>query len=336
MQPEDKKTYIDEAERLRMRHMQEHPDYKYKPRRRKLSKRAGKKGTEHGTEDKKFAEFQNKETGKGITLGDLTSCSGAVYGGYSLNLHHGVVHTPTTPESSLPPSPVRSFGAPTKYERDIKSQSFGHPQYPTLTPEPSPVEVKDNQFTFSPEDIYSQFLSVDEQPLYSDYLRSLSFRNNSESDASVQSTPSYFPNACAQDSLSTLRQMVHSPHLTMYPWQYSGFYVPSVPQFPAINTFMTSYPAANYMSPYAIHVNEQQYILQHITEQESLANVDPHEFDQYLIGNSPKEEYDNNSSFGSVSEEGDEEAKYTDSDIQIKLEASEHETTSESDTDNLQ
>lgn len=36
MTKEEKSPYVNDAEKLRQKHMEEHPDYKYRPRRRKV------------------------------------------------------------------------------------------------------------------------------------------------------------------------------------------------------------------------------------------------------------------------------------------------------------
>ncbi|XP_060066893.1 transcription factor Sox-17-beta.3-like [Ylistrum balloti] len=329
---DEKKTFIDEAERLRVRHMQEHPDYKYKPRRRKHPKKALRKALDKNPQGDSIAEQKNNLYNE-ATFGSIRHSAAAdMYGGYlteckdSENMHC-ILQSPNTPESSASSSPPQSVGFPNKYSHDILSQTYGQLPYPALTPEPSPSEVKDTKFSFSSEDTSAQFRSNTEQQFYSEFLRNLSKNKYPEARRMYDSPTN---DSCYDDNHVQHRQLVHNnSNISASSWYH---YLPNnaqmIPSYPNNGAqILSSFQEGNYLSPYLN--NDQQLIL---PEDESLANVDPQEFDQYLIGNSSsaQDRGDNKSPLDSTSDESEDIQTTNALAVQVKLERD----SSESEMDN--
>ncbi|KAK5903633.1 hypothetical protein CgunFtcFv8_007394 [Champsocephalus gunnari] len=123
--PPDKRPYVEEAERLRVQHMQDYPNYKYRPRRKKQLKRICKR-VDPGFLLSGLAPDQNALPEQRVLCHPLDKDEGSLRSGFS---------------SPSPLPGVRSFRDPAPSSSSFDTYPYGLP----TPPEMSPLDAMDHE-----------------------------------------------------------------------------------------------------------------------------------------------------------------------------------------------
>ncbi|XP_062268051.1 transcription factor SOX-7 [Platichthys flesus] len=252
--PPQKRPYVEEAERLRVQHMQDYPNYKYRPRRKKQLKRICKR-VDPGFLLSGLAPDQNALPDQRVLCHPLDKDEGSPNHGFSI------------PSPALPS--VRSFRDPAGSNSSFDTYPYGLP----TPPEMSPLDAMDHEHI--PPSYYSSGSSSS----------SSCPDEHHHSQTHMGSPPPYHTDYTQTQLHCGGPRMGHITHLSqtgggggMMPGPPLSYYSPS--SFPQIHHGLHQGHLGQLSPPPETHGHLET--LDQLSQAELLGEVDRNEFDQYL------------------------------------------------------